>query len=280
MDLKAIGIVSNRHKDIDLKGAVRVAKLLRDRGIVVSFDEQGMPDGETAVIDYEKVGCIFVLGGDGTLLKAAASASTFGVPMLGINLGRLGFLTEVEVGDIEAAVDNIAAGKFYLEQRMMLKGCVKNNGDTLFEATALNEIAVVKKDTARMINIELIINGALADKMPCDGMLISTPTGSTGYALSAGGPIVCPRLECILAAPVCPHTLHSKPIIASPEDTIVIRPSAPCGVMLSTDGVVQREIACGEVVQVSKAAHYSHFIRFKENYFYPLLRSKFLTWDR
>lgn len=280
MDLKIAGIVSNRHKDIDFKGAKQVAGVLRQRGIDVCFDSSGMPDGETDVLDYEKVGCVFVLGGDGTILKAAATACTYSVPMLGINLGRLGFLTEVELGGIEGAVDRILSGDYYIEKRLMLHGSILEHGNIVQEGNALNEIAVVKKDTGRMIDIELVINGELADKMPCDGMLISTPTGSTGYALSAGGPIVCPRLECIIAAPICAHTLHSKTIVASPHDTIILKASAPYGVMLTADGVVLHEIEDGEIIKVKRSTYSAHFIRFTEGYFYPLLRSKFLNWDR
>lgn len=281
MDLKRVGIVSNPQKDIGFEGAKHVSKLLRDRGIEVFFDAGGLPEGEDSVIDYASIDCIFVLGGDGTILKAAADASIHCVSMLGINLGRLGFLTEVELTDIEEAIDGIINGDCYVEQRIMLHGSVETaKGETVCDVTALNDIAVVKKDMARMINIELIINGAVADKMPCDGMLVATPTGSTAYALSAGGPIVCPKLECLLATPICPHTLHSRTIIASPRDILTIKASAASGVILTTDGVVQKEIYSGEVVKIQRSKHIALFIRFKENYFYPLLRSKFKNWDR
>jgi len=280
MDLRKVGIVSNRHKDIGLKGAATVAAMLRARGIAVSFDAAGMPNGESEALNCAEADCIIVLGGDGTILKAAGPASRSGVPMLGINLGRLGFLNEVELDEVEAAIDDILAGECYVEERMMLRGTVEQDGKTLAEACALNEIAVVKKDTARMIHIELRINGAVADQMPCDGVLISTPTGSTGYALSAGGPIVCPKLECILAAPVCPHTLHSRTIVASASDTLTVTASGPGGVMVAADGDVMREIGGGEIVKVCKADFAAHFIRLEERYFYPLLRKKFLNWDK
>ncbi len=160
----------------------------------------------------------------------------------------------------------------------MLSGSIEGEDD--FTVTALNDIALVKKDMARMINIELIINGALADKMPCDGMLIATPTGSTAYSLSAGGPIVSPKLKCILATPLNAHTLHSKPIIVSPDDIITLKPTVRSGALLTSDGVVAREIYSGEVVKITKSKYIANFIRFQEDYFYPLLRSKFLNWDK
>ena len=280
MDIKRAGIFSNQKKDIGLNGATQVAACLRQRGIEVFFDPDGMPDGERDVIDCENIDCLFVLGGDGTLLKAATTASRYGVSMLGINLGRLGFLTEVELDCVEEAVDNILAGRCYVEKRLMLNCSVCRDDGVVFCIDALNDAAVLKKDLSRMINIELVINGAVADNVPCDGMLASTPTGSTGYSLSAGGPIVSPNLACILATPICPHSLHSRTLVASPEDELVIRPTSPTGMVLTTDGVMQRELENGEVVKIKKSAHLACFIRFNENYFYPLLRSKFINWDR
>ena len=281
MTLKKVGIIANPKKDKGYKGAVSVAKNLRQRGIDVYFDPSGMPEGETKKIDYSKVDCLIVLGGDGTILKAATDGCEYGVGILGINLGRLGFLSEVELNEIDSAIDRIQNGDYYIEERLMLYGSVKDEqGGRECSVTALNDIALVKEDMARMINIELIINGALADRMPCDGMLVATPTGSTAYSLSAGGPIVCPKLKCMLATPLNAHTLHSKPIIASSEDLITLKPLTDSGALLTSDGVVVRRMRKGEVVDIKKSKHLAHFIRFNEGYFYPLLRSKFLNWDK
>ncbi|MDD5016476.1 MAG: NAD(+)/NADH kinase [Eubacteriales bacterium] len=280
MEIKRAGVFSNKKKDIGLKGAALVAQYLRERGIAVSFDADGMPDGEADVTDCARVDCLFVLGGDGTILKAATMASAYGVSMLGINLGRLGFLTEVELHCVEDAIDNILGDRYYLEKRLMLSCCVCDGDNTVYRVDALNDAAVLKKDMSRMINIELIINGAAADNVPCDGMLASTPTGSTGYSLSAGGPIVSPKLECILATPICPHTLHSRTLVVSPDEELVIKPTSPRGMVLTTDGILQRELNNGEVVKIKRSEHLASFIRFNENYFYPLLRSKFINWDR
>lgn len=280
MDIKQAGIFANPHKDADLQGARDVARLLRARGVVVSFDPGGMPEGETDEIDYNSIDILFVLGGDGTLLKAAEKCSPFGVCMLGINLGRLGFLTEVELGDIETAIDTIWAGHYRMEERLMLHCAVVKGEASLFEADALNDVVVLKKDVSRMIGIELSINGAIADKVACDGMLVATPTGSTGYSLSAGGPVVSPQLECMLTTPICPHSLHSRSLVVSADDEVVMRPFASGGAVLTTDGIVQCELREDELVKVWRSGHVARFIRFQENYFYPLLRSKFISWDR
>jgi NAD+ kinase len=199
--------------------------------------------------------------------------------MLGINLGHLGFLTEVELSGVGQAVNDLLAGKYYIEERLMLR-CTVQSGDTqILAADALNDAAVMKRDISRTIHIELYVNGALADNVSCDGMLVSTPTGSTAYSLSAGGPILSPCLKCMLATPVSPHTLHSRSIVVSADDIITIKLDCDGGVILSCDGMIQRRLRKGESVYVSRSEHIARFIRFREGYFYPLLRSKFLSWD-
>lgn len=279
MDMKNVGIFANPCKDINMQGARMVAQQLRQKGIRVSFDADAMPEGEQAIIDYSKIDCLFVLGGDGTLLTAAQAASRHNVSILGINLGRLGFLTEVELAETEKAIRLILSGDCYIESRIMLHGSVYHGGDKRYEVEALNEIAVLKKDMSRLVSLELQIGGALADCVDCDGMLVSTPTGSTGYSLSAGGPILSPKLDCLLTIPICPHSLHSRTLVVSGDDEIIISPAAPGGIMLTTDGVQQTEIQNGEMVKIKRSRHKASFLRFHENYFYPLLRSKFLNWD-
>ncbi len=280
MEMKNVGIYANPGKDPDMGGTRLVAQRLRALGCHVFFDEGGMPQGEHETIDYNKISCLFVLGGDGTLLKAALKSSLYGVSLLGINLGRLGFLTEVELGDIESAISRLQNNDFYVEERIMLHSSIYNGERKLFEVEALNDVAILKKDVSRMIRLELKIGGAVADHVSCDGMLVSTPTGSTGYSLSAGGPILSPNLKCLLATPICPHSLHSRTLVFSDDDEIIIRPTAPGGMVLTTDGVQQRQIHNGEMVRIKRSRHLARFIRFQENYFYPLLRSKFRNWDR
>ena len=279
MKIQNAGIYSNKTKDANYEGALGLAAQLRARSIRVSFDADCLPDGENDVIDYTRIDCLFVLGGDGTLLRATAKASQCGVPMLGINLGRLGFLTEVELGGTQKALDDMVSGQCYIEERLMLRCAVMNGQKAVLTADALNDAAVMKKDVSRTIHIELFINGALADSVSCDGMLISTPTGSTAYSLSAGGPIVSPCLRCMLATPVSPHTLHSRTLVVSADDIVVIKPETDASAVLSCDGALLRSLRPGETVHIGKSAHMARFIRFREGYFYPLLRSKFLSWD-
>lgn len=280
MDLKRAGIVSNPNKDEHLGAARFAAACLRKHGVGVMFEPDAMPEGERDAIDYGSIDCLFVLGGDGTLLKAALKVCERDVPMLGINLGRLGFLTEIERSETDSAIERIIKGDYYIEKRLMLGCSIKTGGKELYEVNALNDIAVVKKDIARTICIELKINGVTADDMQCDGMLVSTPTGSTAYSLSAGGPVISPDLDCMLAVPICAHSLHSRALVISAQDTIEIKPLSQNGALLVSDGDARREIISGETVLIKRSKHKAGFIRFKGNYFFSRLKSKFLIWDR
>lgn len=279
MSIRNAGIYSNKTRDTNYEGALKLTALLRSRGLGVYFDADCLPYGESDIIDYTKIDCLFVLGGDGTLLRAVSKACRHGVPMLGINLGRLGFLTEIELSGMEQMLEDLLTGQYYKEERFMLHCTVMLDGKVVTMAEALNDAVVMKRDVSRTIHIELSVNGALADSVSCDGMIISTPTGSTAYSLSAGGPIVSPCLECMLATPVSPHTLHSRTLVVSADDTIVIKPESDAGVLLSCDGMLQRSLKHGETVHVSRSEYIARFIRFRDGYFYPLLRSKFLSWD-
>ncbi len=280
MNIKSIGIYANPKKDTILASTALISQLLRNRGIFVCYDEGSLPSNEKDTIDYDVVDCIFVLGGDGTILKAAQKTRRFGVPMLGFNLGRLGFLTETTLDEAENAIDMLLAGNYFVEDRIMLSCNVTDGSKKLFSVEALNDAAVLKKDPARMINLELYIGGALADDVACDGILVSTPTGSTGYSLSAGGPILSPQLKCLLATPICPHSLHSRSLIVAGDEEIIIRPTAHKGMVLTTDGVKHLNIKNGQEVLIKRAGHTARFIRFCPDYFYPLLRKKFINWDR
>jgi len=278
MDLRKAGIISNRNKDLGFEGAKAVAKALRDRGITVGFDKSSIPEGESLVADYADIDCLFVLGGDGTLLKAAHLTCSRGIPMLGVNLGRLGFLSEIEIGAIGKAADDILNGNFHTDKRLMLSCDVLKKSGAVLNVRALNDVAVLKKDIARTIFVKLSVNGVLADKYNCDGIIVSTPTGSTGYSLSAGGPVIDPALECMIATPVCPHSLHSRTIAVPAEYEIGIEPQSESGMALVADGSASADLCDGDLVNIRKSDDYAYFIRFGDKKYYPLLRSKFKDW--
>ncbi len=275
MKFKNIGIYANPQKDKEFKNALSIARQLRERNLSVYFDKNSLPAGESDIIDYGALDCLFVLGGDGTILKAAQKASRFGIIMLGFNLGRLGFLTETETNKAQHAIELLLAGDFFVERRTMLECCIMENDEQIFCVQALNDASILKKDPARMISIRLIIEGAIADDVACDGILVATPTGSTGYSLSAGGPILSPKLNCLLATPICAHSLHSRSLVVAQDDEIKIVPSAVEGMVLATDGIKRKDIKTGQSILIKKSQNSADFVRFSKDYFYPLLRKKF-----
>ena len=279
----SVGILVNRKKDKHHEYAARLYDVLKNTGMRVLADAEtagvlGIPE----LLDYAKIELLFILGGDGTILRAASDCALNHVKIIGINLGRLGFLTETKMPQIETAVKNIVTGNYYTEKRMMLNvEVLDSNNKVNMQAIALNDAVITKKNLSRLIDIEISINAQLADDFGGDGIIVSTPTGSTGYSLSAGGPIICPTLDCIVATPICAHTLYSRSIVFNAGDTVTINQrSGGQGAFLSLDGREFTALQAGDFVKVTKSQYYTEFIRFRKRYFYSLLRSKFVMWNK
>lgn len=216
-----------------------------------------------------------VLGGDGALLHGAGLLAPYGVPLLGINLGYLGFLTEVEPSDLTVALSKLLAGTYTIEERMLLEATVE--GDTRREQfLAVNDVVVTRAAFARMIHVSIEVEGVSAGEFLADGLIISTPTGSTAYSLSAGGPIVHPRLETILITPICPHSLATRSILALPDDELRIRliNDRETNVLLTADGQAGVELSPMESVVVRRAKLNARFIKLGGRSFYEVLRNR------
>ncbi|MER5707958.1 MULTISPECIES: NAD kinase [unclassified Streptomyces] len=202
-------------------------------------------------------GCelLVVLGGDGTLLRGAEFSRASGVPMLGINLGRVGFLAEAERDDLDKVVDRVVTKAYEVEERMTLDVVVYENGDVLHRDWALNEAAVQKVSPERMLEVVLAIDGRPVTGFGCDGVICATPTGSTAYAFSAGGPVVWPEVEALLMVPIGAHALFAKPLITTPESVLAVEvePHTPHGV-LWCDGRRTVELPAGARVEVRRGA--------------------------
>jgi NAD+ kinase len=195
---------------------------------------------------------LIVLGGDGTILRAAEVARPAGVPILGVNLGHVGFLAEAEVEDLVAAVDLIVEGRYDVEERMTIDVVVRLNGTVLAETWALNEATVEKRD--RMLEVVAEIDGRPLSRWGCDGVICATPTGSTAYAFSAGGPVVWPEVEALLLVPISAHALFARPMVVSPRSVLAVEvlPEAGGGT-LWCDGRRRFDIPAGARVEVRKA---------------------------
>jgi NAD+ kinase len=202
-------------------------------------------------------GCelLIVLGGDGTLLRGAEFARASGVPMLGVNLGRVGFLAEAERDDLDKVVDRVVSRAYEVEERMTVDVVVHRNGDIVHTDWALNEAAVQKVSAERMLEVVLEIDGRPVTGFGCDGIVLSTPTGSTAYAFSAGGPVVWPEVEALLMVPISAHALFAKPLVTSPNSVLAVEvlPHIPPGV-LWCDGRRTVELPAGARVEVRRGA--------------------------
>lgn len=222
-----------------------------------------------------------VMGGDGTLLNAARSLVDFQVPILGVNLGRVGFLTDVSPNEIIQSLDQVLAGEFREEQRCLLHAQVLRNGQAITQSTALNDVVIHKRDVARMIELQTYLDGQFLNAYRADGLIISTPTGSTAYALSSGGPIIHPSLEAVVLVPICPHTLTHRPIVVSADSDIevVLNESNTTHTQITCDGQVSLPIGPGDRILIRKKRRKLRLLHPPGHDYFQLLRAK-LGWGQ
>lgn len=279
-------IIANPLKDEGYKEAARAAAVLLEAGVsvLVPLDVlPAMPAGVQAAGLEELYSCDFIitLGGDGTILSAARGAAGR-APILGINMGRKGFLTEVELPEMENALRLAARGEYVIENRMMLSATVFDGnglrqGKTIL---ALNDIYVSGTTSPRLVHVEAKIGENTAGKYSADGVLVSSPTGSTGYALSAGGPVVSPEMQCLLLTPVCAHTLSAVPMVIPASEVVSLKALDPTReVRLNADGEERMRIPLGWTVDVARAENDALFLRFGKRDFYGLLKDKLTEWN-
>jgi NAD+ kinase len=279
--IKTIGIMPHARKAQSLHVAGELADWLERRGIearITLEDAQAMGCPERGVDSALFLGgldIIVSLGGDGAMLRAAASAYEADTPVVGINLGKKGFLTAMEAEHMYPGLEEILAGRFSLQERMLLE-CTLGEDDTVVSHFALNEVAVGKRELQRMIRLEVDIGGSYFHFYAGDGVIFSTPTGSTAYSLSAGGPIVDPQLDCIILTPICSHSLMDRSVIISPHSTIeVLVEREKVLPSLSLDGREEIELPRGGKVFIRKAERRLKIVKLQGYSFYNLLRDKF-----
>lgn len=221
-----------------------------------------------------KVEGMLVIGGDGCILRGAAIAARHDIPMLGVNLGRLGFLSEVDPSEIKQSVRRLIADDYEIENRMMLRGDMAGTKKDTW--LALNDFTIFKNNVARLTEIEVAINGQIADRYRCDGVVIATPTGSTAYSMSAGGPIMLPSAKGIIVTPICPHKIGPSPMVMAEAAEITIKTFGVNGhCSVSSDGRPDCMDFCPEdVLTVRKAQEVTKLIHLKEYRFFDLLKQK------
>lgn len=270
--MKHFCIYTNRHKDKDLQVTDKIRLFLEQKGMqcVVRFQKEGLP---------EDADCILVLGGDGTMLQAAREITgNKRIPLLGVNLGTLGYLTEVEPEGVLDALNRILCGDYKLESRMMLSGCIHGSDKSEQYGFALNDIVISRSASSQVLVFNLFVNKKLLNKYLADGMIVTTPTGSTAYNLSAGGPIVEPSARLIVLTPICPHTMNQRSVILSPEDEVVIeipmgREGQEQNAVVNFDGCTV-EVRTGDKIRIVQSDRTTDFIKLSEAGFLEVLHKK------
>ncbi|TKB82148.1 MAG: NAD(+) kinase [Nitrospira sp.] len=238
--------------------------------------------GEPATYDKKQIAefadLLLVLGGDGTMLNAARLVEERQVPILGVNMGGLGFLTEVGAGDLYPALERVIAQDYRIEERLMLRGQLHRHGEHVAQSTVLNDIIVSKGALSRMIEVQATVDGHVVTKLRGDGLIVSTPTGSTAYSMSAGGPILHPSVNALILTPICPHTLTHRPLLIPSNAALeLMLMSQDEGAMVTFDGQVGVAMSPGDTVTITASPHKTRLVRFPERTYYDTLRMK-LKW--
>ena len=269
-------IIVNKDRDEQLELTKQVEKYLLSQGKQYELRIESL---DTADVPWEPVSkdtdCVIVLGGDGTMIRAANRLLHVDVPFFGINAGTLGYLTGVEAGDAQKGLERLCNGTFRVEKRMMLAAEINHQ----YADTVLNEVAITRSGVSRIINLAVYVNGALLDVVSGDGLLVSTPTGSTGYNLSAGGAVVTPEARLILITPICPHSLSSREIVVSAEDEISIeirqnKRGPEVGAVVTFDGREAIELKTKDTIVVKCSEYTTKMVQLDERTFFEVLRSK------
>ncbi|WP_455719881.1 NAD(+)/NADH kinase [Agathobacter sp.] len=278
--MKHFVVIANAYKDKDFALTNKIVAYIEQKGGTA----KGLVSNVEA-LDNEEFGlndipgdteCILVLGGDGTLIRAATKVESLQIPLMGVNLGTLGYLCEVEEATVFDAIDSLMADKYMMENRIMLTGHKRGSSES---HVALNDIVIHRKGELQMLSLNVYVNGEFLNTYHADGIIVATPTGSTGYNMSAGGPIVDPKGDMLLLTPNNAHNLNSKSIVLSGDDEVEIeicsrrvqKDELAC---VSYDGDTTTELAVGDRFIISKAANYTKVCKLHKRSFLEILRKK------
>lgn len=269
-------IIVNKDRDEQLELTGRVQSFLTKQKKQYELRTESLSTAKEEWIPVsEDTDCVIVLGGDGTMIRTAQRLLKCDIPVFGINAGTLGYLTGVEAAEAEKGLERLCNGTFQVEERMMLTAEINGR----YTDSVLNEVAITRSGASRILNLAVYVNGALLDVVSGDGLLIATPTGSTGYNLSAGGPVVKPEAELILITPICPHSLSSREIVVSPEDEIMVeirqsKMGPKVGAVVTFDGRTAVELDTEDKIVVKRSGYTTKMIQLEERTFFEVLRSK------
>lgn len=275
--MRKITIILNYKNEETITFAQKIREFLENKGVelLVPEDKPGYSLSDSANVDFSAADIALLLGGDGTLLAVSKYLSAYDVPMLAINMGNVGFLSEVEKEEIPQALIALLSDEYIIDERMMIQGSIYRNKRQIACLSALNDLVINNGIYSRTIVLDLFVDGQEVTSNRADGMIISTPTGSTAYSLSAGGPIVLPQLSSILITPVCPHTFFSRPIVLPPDSTIkIIYRSESGNAALTADGQTSNLLEMNDEIYISTLEQKTKLIRLKKYNFFERVKNK------
>ena len=270
-------LIANEQKDKNFALANEIVNLIGKRANLYaenSLENKGIL-GVTYISceEYDKMDVFLVLGGDGTLLSISKTASKLNIPVIGVNLGRLGFLSEIEKDNLKEDIDKLVSGDFKIQERMMLSANLEDKD----AVCALNDIIITRENSLlKILEFDVYLDDEFVDHFMADGIIISTPTGSTAYSLSAGGPIADPSMNIMIITPICPHKMYSRTIIVSNDKKVIIKNRSTDGsnAVIAADSQMIGEISTGEAVTISAAKNRFKLIKLHGFKFFSLLHDK------
>ena len=279
--IKRIAVIPNSSKDIGLLNTKRLVGFLQSSAEVYMDEAYSVLGMNVKYVSpseiYNNADYVIVLGGDGTILQRASECAKRRIPVLGINLGKIGFMTEIELDDMEAAIKKLLDGDFVIEKRMMMKAEIRKNNKVQFAFHALNDVVVSKSTGEKLICMELSTDGEAVNRYTADGLIIATPTGSTGYSISEGGPVVDPRMRLFVATPICAHMLSVRSAVLSSDKVMKIRLDSEYGgsdAVVTADGDVQCYIKDADEVVITESEYDFELIKIGNQSFYDTLIKK------
>lgn len=284
MKFNTIGIIVKPHSDVVKDTLEHLLKYLDSKSCAAVLDSSADGLFDKTVVSREELGdqcdLVITIGGDGTILNAARSLADKNVPLVGINIGRLGFLADVSPDEVDSVLDNVLSGNYLEEKRFLLRASVHRNSEVIFTGDALNDVIVHVRDVARMIEFETHIDGLFVNHQRADGLVISTPTGSTAYALSSGGPILQANLDAIALVPICPHTLSNRPLVvnANSEVDILICETKQAIAQITCDGQTSFDVKLGDHIIIKRKENAMTLLHPPGHNNFEILRAK-LHWS-
>jgi NAD+ kinase len=278
-------IITNKEKDTDFLVTKEIVAYIEKAGRQATLSSvSSVQENSEAVIIPNDIDCAIVLGGDGTIIQTANDLMTLNIPILGVNLGTLGFLAEIEKHHVPEALDRLFQDDYRIENRIMIQGNIKYSTTQPRSMEnpmgyALNDVVITRKGFSRIISLGIYVNDELVDNFLGDGVIISTPTGSTAYNLSAGGPIVIPQANVMVITPICPHSLSPRSVVVSAEDTIKVivgksKKTLEAEAIVTFDGKKVIDLGTEDVVLMKKAQFNTKLIKLNRTGIYEILRSK------